>query len=290
MHCVSTAVIKYGKKSNVQRFKFKGCDKTFNNLTLTPMDNSPLSIDTWLSYAKFMILGLSLRKSAKVCSVGLKSSFYMRHRLLDSIRNFQGIREVVGVVEMDETFVVESFKGNHKKSKFRMPRPPRKRDKEVKLRGISNQQVCIATAIDRNDNVAIDMVTKGSLTTADLERLYKDRLAAGSLISTDSHKSYISFAKRHVHQHIQIASGKHKDGIYHISHVNSLHSKFKKWMRYFNEVSTKYLNNYLHWFKWLDCILNEKEIVKARQLLVNSSNKLIDTDLYQYKTRDARYI
>ena len=58
----------------------------------------------------------------------------------------------------------------------------------------------------------------------------------------------------------------------------------------FVAVSTKYLNNYLHWFKWLDGILNEKEIVKARQLLVNNSTKLIDTNLYQYKTRDAGYI
>ena len=115
LHCGSTAVIKYGKKSNVQRFKCKDCGKTFNDLTLTPMANSPLPVDTWLSYAKCMILGLSLRKSAKVCSVGLKTSFYMRHRLLDSVRNFQGIGEVAGVVEMDETFVAESFKGNHKK-------------------------------------------------------------------------------------------------------------------------------------------------------------------------------
>ena len=64
-----------------------------------------------------------------------------------------GVGDVDGIVEMDETFVAESFKGNHKKSGFEMPRPARKRGKQVKKRGISNEQVCIATAIDRNENI-----------------------------------------------------------------------------------------------------------------------------------------
>lgn len=40
----------------------------------------------------------------------------MRHKILDAVRIFMGIGDVDGVVEMDETFVAESFKGNHKKS------------------------------------------------------------------------------------------------------------------------------------------------------------------------------
>jgi len=28
-----------------------------------------------------------------------------------------------------------------------------------------------------------------------------------------------------------IATGKHKNGIYHIAHVNSLHSNFKRWIK-----------------------------------------------------------
>ena len=65
-----------------------------------------------------MILGFSIRKSAKACDVSVKTSFYMRHRILDAIRNYQGIGEVSGVVEMDETFLPELFKGNHKSIKM----------------------------------------------------------------------------------------------------------------------------------------------------------------------------
>lgn len=225
--CGGTNVIKHGKKNGVQRFRCKDCQKTFNDRTKTPLANSHVSLEQWIDYAKCMVMGLSIRKSASICQISVKTSFYMRHRLLDAVRNFQGIGEVSGIVEMDETFLPESFKDNHKKSGFTMPRDSRKRGKQVKKRGISNEQVCMATAIDREGNIIFEMTNKGRIKTADLERLYKGRLDPDALICTDSHKSYITFAKNNVAEHIRIASDKHKNGVYHISHVNNLHSKFK---------------------------------------------------------------
>lgn len=108
-----------------------------------------------------------------------------------------------------------------------MPRYSRKRGKQVKKRGISNEQVCMASAVDRQGNIIFEMTNKGRIETADLERLYKGRLDPDALICTDFHKSYITFAKDNVAEHIRIASGKHKNGVYHISHVNSLHNMLK---------------------------------------------------------------
>ena len=105
--------------------------------------------------------GYSIRKSAEIVEVGVKTSFYMRHKILDCIGTFMGTGDVDGVVEMDETFLAESFKGNHKKSGFSMPRQVHKRGKEIKKRGISNEQICVATAIDRNNNIIIEMICKG---------------------------------------------------------------------------------------------------------------------------------
>ena len=137
-----------------------------------------------------------------------------------------------------------------------MPRNSRKRGKEIKKRGISKEQVCISTAIDRGNNIILEMVTKGRIKTNDLERLYIGHLDRGSVICTDLQKSYIKFAKDNVSEHIMIATGKHKNGIYHIANVNSLHSSFKRWIKPFNGVATKYLANYLHWFKWLQISSN----------------------------------
>ena len=75
---------------------------------------------------------------------------FLQHKFLDCIRAF-----IDGIVEMEETFVTESFKYNHKKSGFKMLRPARERGKQVKKRGISNEQICIATVIDRGRNLNV---------------------------------------------------------------------------------------------------------------------------------------
>lgn len=64
----------------------------------------------------------------------------MRNKILDVLRIYMGIGDVSGVVEMDETFVAESFKGNQKKSGIIVPRKSCKRGKEVNKRGITNEQ------------------------------------------------------------------------------------------------------------------------------------------------------
>jgi transposase-like protein len=61
-------------------------------------------IEKWIEYAKCMVIGYSIRKSGEIVEVGVKTSFYMRHKILDCIGIFMGTGHVDGVVEMDETF------------------------------------------------------------------------------------------------------------------------------------------------------------------------------------------
>ncbi|WP_165916309.1 hypothetical protein [Marinisporobacter balticus] len=53
--------------------------------------------------------------------------------------------------------------------------------------------MCIATAIDRNNNIVMEMISKGSIKTNNLERLY-----VTSVICTDWHKRYIKFAQDNI--------------------------------------------------------------------------------------------
>lgn len=71
----------------------------------------------------------------------------------------------------------------------------RKRGKQIKKRGISNEQVCIATAIDRQGNLIMELLCRGRMTHQELERLYDGRVGDNSIFCTDSHKSYVQFAK-----------------------------------------------------------------------------------------------
>ena len=83
------------------------------------------------------------------------------------------------------------------------------------------------------------------MTHKELERLYKGHIGEGSILCTDSHKSYVKFATDFNLDHKRIKIGKHKEGIYHIQHINALHSNLKKWMGRFNGVSSKYVSNYM---------------------------------------------
>ena len=289
-HCEGTHVIKYGMIKSQQRYQCKTCHRTFTDFTKSALSHSHLPLTTWLEYTKCMILGLSIRKSAERVNVSVKTSFYMRHKILDAIRLFLGVGNLEGIIEMDETFFPLSFKGNHKKSGFEMPRPARKRGKQVNKRGISNEQVCIATAIDRNGNIILEPLCKGRVTYNALERLYEGRIDSNSIICTDSHKSYIQFAKNLELDHKKIARGHYKNDIYHINHVNSLHSNLKIWMYRFKGVSTKFLQNYMSWYKWLQSFNNDKEVIKTKNMLIHSIIPFVDTKIKGYKERKAVFI
>lgn len=109
-----------------------------------------------------------------------------------------------------------------------------------------------------------------------------------AIFCTDSHKSYIQFGQNLGIELQQIKRGKHKEGIYHIEHINAFHSKLKKCMDSFNGVATKYLANYM--FKWLEVFNTEKDTIKSKNLLVQSHTSHSDTKLKDFRFREAIYI
>lgn len=215
-----------------------------------------------------MLNGYSIRKSAEIVEINIATSFYWRHKILNCISEFLGIGSVDGLVEADEVFFAYSYKGTKPTN---MPRPSRHRGKEVKKRGISKEQVCVATALDRQGNLIIELLCTGRMTSDELEHLYGNRIGEHSILCTDSHKSYIQFATDMQLEHKRIKRGRHKEDIYHIQHINSLHSNLKRWMSRFNGVATKYLSNYLKWNKWINTFSTEKETVKTKNLIVHSN-------------------
>ena len=67
--------------AGLKRYKCKGCNKTFNALTGTPLANLKHR-DRWLAYAKALVDGVSLRKAAKRARIDLTTAFRWRHRFL----------------------------------------------------------------------------------------------------------------------------------------------------------------------------------------------------------------
>jgi transposase-like protein len=107
-HCASRAVVGWGRSHGLLRFRCKSCGRTFNALTKTPMAHLRKK-ERWLDHARAMIEGKSLAKTAQLCGVHPTTAFRWRHRFLRAPASDKP-RMLRGIVEADETFVLESFK------------------------------------------------------------------------------------------------------------------------------------------------------------------------------------
>ena len=108
-HCAGREVVGWGRSHGLLRFRCKSCGRTFNALTRTPMAHLRKK-EKWLDHARAMIEGKSLAKTAALCGVHPTTAFRWRHRFLRAPA-VNKPRSLSGIVEADETFVLESFKG-----------------------------------------------------------------------------------------------------------------------------------------------------------------------------------
>ena len=77
--------------------------------------------EQWLRYAQALVQGVSVRQAAQCCGVDKNTAFRWRHRFLAAAATHRAAHES-GIVEADETFFLESFKGQR-----RLPRYARQR-------------------------------------------------------------------------------------------------------------------------------------------------------------------
>jgi transposase-like protein len=251
-YCDGTAgVIKNGLNKGRQRFYCKLCKKTFGERKNTIMFSSKRSLEKWMEFAWCLVRGFSLKRCHEEVGISVRTAFFWRHKLMLAIGKFVKSDQVDGIVEADETYFLESFKGQKNIDWKKLGRRPFRRGGSALKRGLSKEQVCVICCLDRLGHILSDMVGKSRPDQATVDKFFKGRITPNSILCTDTQSSFSVYAKANGIQIKQIPTGKHKIDIYHIQHVNSYHSSLKGWLLRFKGVSTKYLNNYLYWFKWL---------------------------------------
>ena len=142
-HCDSRDVVRWGAASALPRYRCKACRRTFNALTKTPLANLRMK-DKWAAQTEALIEGVTTAKAARRCGVHYTTAFRWRHRFLASLAGDKP-KALAGIVEGDETFILESFKGK----RADMPRKSRKRGGKSAKRGLSAEQIPIIVARDR---------------------------------------------------------------------------------------------------------------------------------------------
>lgn len=243
-HCDSFALISWGSSHGLPRFRCKDCGKTCNPLSHTPLAHLRKR-EQWMNYLSALIQGDSVRKSAKVCGVNSKTAFLWRHRFLAVIQTHKAQHEE-GIVEADETFFLESFKGQKV-----LQRPARRRGGVGKTRGTSDDQIPVLIVRDRHKATSDFILER--IDSEHIKQVLEPLVDKDAILCTDGASVYRPFTRQQNITHEVIYSkGPRVRGVFHIQNVNAYDSRLKNWMRRFHGVATKYLANYLGWRRLLE--------------------------------------
>ena len=122
------------------------------------------------------------------------------------------------------------------------------------------------TAVERNGNKYLKAVASKRLSKDEITKALDGKLSDNTTLITDKHPSYKAFAKDNPSiKHKALLAKDHvdrKDKTIHLQRVNNVHAQVRKFLRPFNGVSSKYLQNYLNWYAYIDNIRNSKTTLK----------------------------
>jgi transposase-like protein len=242
--CSHDQIHRWGTLKGLQRYRCRGCHKTFTALTDTPLTRLRKR-DLWMEYAQSMLNSEALRTAAIRCHIHVSTSFRWRHRFL-ALADYLNAHELTGIVEADQTMFRESFKGQRKITK----RPVRKRGNDNKK---GAKWVPVLVARDRSAGEA-DFVLK-RFTLKNVEQHLLPLLSRDIVLCTDGHLTFETLTRKHQLEHkvLNASDGERvKASVFHIQGVNNYHQRLKGWIQRFHGVATKYLPHYLGWFRWFD--------------------------------------
>ena len=246
-HCAHEQVSRWGFANGLHRSRCNACRATFNALTDTPLAGLRHKAK-WIGYAKQLVEGASVRKSAAAVGIHPNTAFRWRHRFL-SLPNGQQAISLAGIAEADETYFLESQKGRRQG----LSRAPRKRGGKASKRGLSEEQTAVLICRDRAGNTADFILEKAD--KAHIGAVLKPLLATDVILCTDGEKALAAVAKEMgiTHRPVNLAAGQRVvAGVYHVQNVNAYDSRLKEWMRRFHGVATHYLGNYLGWRRLIE--------------------------------------
>lgn len=246
-HCHNKNIVRWGKRSDMQRYRCKSCLRTFNSLTGTPLAHLRRK-GHWLDYADCLKKGLTIRHAAKICEISTVTAFKWRHRFLQNATAIKAPK-LEGIIEVREAFYRKSEKGNRK-----LNRKARKRGNDKSFSPAKHGRICLLISRDRNRNTVDHILEK--LSSKALTMKLRSYIAHDALFCSNSRIPYLKFTNETNVRHgkLKLSNGEYiKKSIVHIRNAISYQSEIKQWIIYrFHGVATKYLNSYLAWYRELD--------------------------------------
>ncbi len=270
-HCSSTSYVKNGMRENKQRYKCKKCSLSFTATSNTAIHYTHSDkLNKWVDFVYLMFnspVPPSLAELSQKLSISTKTAHEWRHKLLASLNELEEVK-LRGEIEMDEVFLPFIVKGKKGKEKTQ-----RIKDQEEKMISEKKNTVflCVHNRESDFDFFPVKLQQKGQISAESIKPIIdKLDIKPDTIVVTDKSKATTSYFKDRtdVTHEVFISNGK-KTSILHNNNINNTMSLYKKWNKKFNGHSTKYVWNYLKWFRFHRRFLDGRKL----ELIVDDSVK-----------------
>lgn len=202
-YCNSEKIVKKGLQNNIHRFKCKDCNKYFTLFTNTILEKTKYHWDVWIAILQMTLNYISidnmvniLRKDYKLTNIDRRTVMYWRHKLIHALANIT-MPKLSGIIEVDETFMRESQKGEQElysfiKGEVRNPRYGRKPSSY----GIMGPEWATITTMVNHEGYCVCKVTGlGKLSKEVFTDMFDSYIDNPSYICSDSNRIYRDYCK-----------------------------------------------------------------------------------------------
>ncbi len=228
-HCDTPGAIAPDKARGLRRYHCKDCGKTFNATTVTLLAGLHRK-ERWLAFGTYLADRETVRASAGRCGFAVNTAFHWQHRFLAA--ESRDPRKLAGIVEADETYVLESRKGER-----HLDRKACRRGGKASKRGLSAEQVPVLVAADRS-GITVSAVLPA--VNADALRDVIEPVVEGDIVLVSDGNSAFppcAAAMGVRHEALNPSAGERVRNAFHIQTVNSRHGQLKGFLRRYRGIA-----------------------------------------------------
>ncbi len=215
----------------------------FSVLVGTIFENTNMPLTDWFRVIHFMMTskkGMSALQIQRMMGFGsYRTAWSMCHKVRAGLQD-QEFSKLLGIVEVDETFVGGKAKNRHKD----------KRGGGDGTGGVGSGKSIVGGAVQRKGNVIARVLenVNGETLSRFVSESVSDKV---SLLCTDQWRGYSRLNKKYPHATIDHSAGQYVVGAIHTNTIEGFWSLFKRGMMgSYHKISKKYLSLYVAEFQF----------------------------------------
>jgi len=227
-------------KSGVQRYMCV-CGKTFIPTTGTIFDEHKISISEWMEYCLNLFRHVSITSSSWNNKNAFITSRYWLQKLFLTLENIQDTVVLSDCVWFDETYYSVRTEDIVRK------------DNNDKLRGLSQNQICIGVATDKERAVFL-VVGNGQPSQKKIFETFRNHIKPGSILIHDEDLAHAKLVKElsldsRTYSSEELKGLEDKDNP--LNPVNRCHHILKSFLNAHSSFDRDYLQGYLNLFAFV---------------------------------------